>query len=241
LTGTKPSVRDAGHGFKHRRSIRPCPRNRLLFSASPTPASPHEKPVTQYFLRGLVAFLPLALTVYVLYLFITWTESIAIALIRPFIGDFYLPGLGIVIGAALIFGLGVLISQPYIARLLSLLELPFTNLPVIKSIYSSLKNFADYFAPHDKADQQQVVLLRMPGNELSIVGLVTRQSFADLPGGAGRTRPGGRVLAHGLHDRRLHRVRAPQLDHAHRHVGRRGHAFVADRVDVVQPARALMH
>ena len=144
-----------------------------------------KKPVTQYFLRGLIAFLPLALTVYVLYLFITWTESVAIALIRPFIGDFYLPGLGIVIGAGLIFGLGFLISQPYIARLLSLLELPFTNLPVIKSIYSSLKNFADYFAPHDKADQQQVVLLRMPGNDLSIVGLVTRQSFADLPGALG--------------------------------------------------------
>lgn len=144
-----------------------------------------KKPVTQYFLRGLIAFLPLALTVYVLYLFITWTESIAIALIRPFIGDFYLPGLGILIGAGLIFGLGVLISQPVIARVLSLVELPFTNLPVIKSIYSSLKNFADYFAPQDKAQQQQVVLLRMPGNELSIVGLVTRQSFADLPGPLG--------------------------------------------------------
>jgi uncharacterized membrane protein len=144
-----------------------------------------KKPVTQYFLRGLIAFLPLALTVYVLYLFITWTESVAIALIRPFIGDFYLPGLGIIVGAGLIFGLGFLISQPYIARILSLLELPFTNLPVIKSIYSSLKNFADYFAPHDKASQQQVVLLRMPGNELSIVGLVTRQSFADLPGALG--------------------------------------------------------
>lgn len=144
-----------------------------------------KKTPAQYFVRGLLAFLPLALTLYVLYIFITWTESIAIALIRPFIGDFYLPGLGIIVGAGLIFGLGVLISKPYVARLLSLLELPFTNLPVIKSIYSSLKNFADYFAPHDKADQQQVVLLRMPGNDLSIVGLVTRQSFADLPGALG--------------------------------------------------------
>ena len=143
-----------------------------------------KKPVTQYFLRGLIAFLPLALTIYVLYLFITWTESMAIALVRPFIGDFYLPGLGILVGAGLIFGLGVLISQPAVARLLSLIELPFTNLPVIKSIYSSLKNFADYFAPHETA-QQQVVLLRMPGHELSIVGLVTRQSFTDLPGALG--------------------------------------------------------
>lgn len=104
------------------------------------------------------------------------------AMIRPVIGGFYLPGLGIALGAALIVALGFLISQPITARLLSWVELPFTNLPVVKSIYSSLKNFADYFAPHEK-DAQQVVLLSMPGHELAIVGLITRQSLKGLPSG----------------------------------------------------------
>jgi uncharacterized membrane protein len=140
------------------------------------------KPIYQYFFRGLITFLPLALTVYVLFLFVTWTEGVAMAIIRPVIGDFYLPGLGILLGAGLIVGLGFFISQPSTARLLSWVELPFTNLPVVKSIYSSLKNFADYFAPHEK-DAQQVVLLRMPGGELSIVGLVTRQSMKGLARG----------------------------------------------------------
>ena len=140
------------------------------------------KPIYQYFFRGLITFLPLALTVYVLFLFVTWTEGVAMALIRPVIGDFYLPGLGIVLGAGLIVGLGFFISLPSTARLLSWVELPFTNLPVVKSIYSSLKNFADYFAPHEK-DAQQVVLLRMPGGELSTVGLVTRQSMKGLARG----------------------------------------------------------
>jgi len=140
------------------------------------------KPIYQYFFRGLITFLPLALTVYVLFLFVSWTEGVAMAIIRPVIGDFYLPGLGIVLGAGLIVGLGFLISQPYTSRLLSWVELPFTNLPVVKSIYSSLKNFADYFAPHEK-DAQQVVLLRMPGGELSTVGLVTRQSMQGLARG----------------------------------------------------------
>jgi uncharacterized membrane protein len=140
------------------------------------------KPIYQYFFRGLITFLPLALTVYVLFLFVSWTESVAMAIIRPVIGDFYLPGLGIVLGAGLIIGLGFFISQPATSRLLSWVELPFTNLPVVKSIYSSLKNFADYFAPHEK-DAQQVVLLRMPGGELSTVGLVTRQSMKGLARG----------------------------------------------------------
>lgn len=142
------------------------------------------KPFYQYFFRGLMTFLPLAMTVYVLVLFVTWTESIAMSFIRPLVGNFYLPGLGIVLGAGLILGLGFLVSQPYMARLFSLMELPFTNLPVVKSIYSSLKNFADYFAPHE-GDAQQVVLLRMPGGGLSTVGLVTRQSMQGLPRGLG--------------------------------------------------------
>lgn len=142
------------------------------------------KRISQYFFRGLIAFLPIALTVYVLILFVTWTERSAMALIRPIIGDFYLPGLGIALGAILILALGVLVSLPITSRLLSWVELPFTNLPVVKSIYSSLKNFADYFAPHEH-DAQQVVLLKMPGNDLGIIGLVTRQSMKGLPPGLG--------------------------------------------------------
>lgn len=141
------------------------------------------KQIYRYFFRGLITFLPLALTIYVLFMVVAWTESIAMWLIRPFIGeDFYLPGLGIVLGALLIVGLGMLTTKPSAIRLLDMVERPFTNLPVVKSIYSSLKTFADYFAPHKKSPQQ-VVLVRMPGHELGVVGLITRQSMEGLPAG----------------------------------------------------------
>ena len=139
------------------------------------------KIVYRYFFRGLIAFLPVALTVYLLFLFISGAESMAVWLIRPLIGDFYLPGVGLLFGVGLILVLGFLVSQPLASRLLSWVELPFTKLPVVKSIYSSLKNFADYFTPNESGSQQQVVLLRMPGQDLCIVGLVTRQSMEGMP------------------------------------------------------------
>ncbi len=138
------------------------------------------KRLSQYFFRGLITFLPVGLTVYVLYLFVTWVEGSAMRMLRPITGDFYLPGLGILLGAGLILVLGFLVSQPFMSRILNWVELPFTNLPLVKSIYSSLKSFADYFAPHER-DAQQVVLLKQPGGEMSIVGLVTRQSLTGLP------------------------------------------------------------
>lgn len=151
------------------------------------------KHLSQYFLRGLLAALPLGLTIYLLYLFLTGTEEFAMWWLRPLLGDFYLPGLGLAIGIGIIVLLGFLISQPLARRLLNFIELPFTNLPVVKSIYSSLKNFADYFTPNSGQVAQQVVILRMPGQALEMVGLVTRQNLSSLPQGF---LPGDRVAVY---------------------------------------------
>lgn len=143
------------------------------------------KRLSQYFLRGLLAVLPLALTVYLFYLFLAWTEGLTKVLVEPVLGSLYIPGLGLVAGVVLIGVLGFLLSQRRARSFLSLFELPFTNLPVVKSIYSSLKSFADYFSPQAKQTSQQVVVVTFPG-EMEIIGLVTRESLADLPDGVAK-------------------------------------------------------
>jgi len=152
------------------------------------------KRLSQYFLRGLLALLPLGLTVYVLYALVVWSEALAMQLVRPFIGDFYIPGLGLLLTAGAVVLTGFLISSQTTARLLSWVELPFTNIPVVKSIYNSLKSFADYFSPHHKDDDaQQVVILRLPDQAMEVVGLVTRQHLRGLPNGF---LPGDRVAVY---------------------------------------------
>ena len=151
------------------------------------------KKLYKYFFRGLITILPVALTLYVLFIFLAWMESLALWILRPLIGSFYIPGMGLVFGVASIVLIGYLVSKQGVRRLLSFAELPFTNLPVVKSIYSSLKSFADYFSPACAEGGQSVVILRMPGSEMEIVGLVTRRSFADLPGGF---LPGDRVAVY---------------------------------------------
>ncbi|MDP3210540.1 DUF502 domain-containing protein [Methylotenera sp.] len=141
------------------------------------------KRIYQYFFRGLLTALPLGLTVYLLFTFLSWAEQIAMWWVRPIIGDFYIPGLGLVLGLGGIVLLGYLVSHKYIYKVLSLIEFPFTNLPVVKSIYSSLKSFADYFAPHKKGSSQQAVTLKIPGHALEMVGLITRQNTDGLPDG----------------------------------------------------------
>jgi uncharacterized membrane protein len=159
-------------------------------------AAPNEEPMKslyKYFFRGLITILPVALTVYLLYIFLAWMETAALWILRPLIGSFYIPGLGLVFGVLSILVIGYLVSKQSVRKLLSFAELPFTNLPVVKSIYSSLKSFADYFSPSGKQGEQSVVILRMPGHAMEIVGLITRRSFADLPPGF---LPGERVAVY---------------------------------------------
>jgi uncharacterized membrane protein len=147
-----------------------------------------------YFFRGLITILPVALTVYLLTIFLVWTESIAIALVRPFIGDFYVPGMGLALGILGIVAIGYLVSKRRVRQMLSIAERPFTSIPVIKSVYSSLKSFADYFSPGSKqGNGQQVVILRKPGDQMEIVGLITRHGTEGLPPGF---LPGGRVAVY---------------------------------------------
>ena len=157
----------------------------MLWPASPFcfHGYPRVRRFYQFFFRGLITALPLGLTIYLLYFFLDWSEKLALKALRPFIGEFYRPGMGLALGFISIFLLGVLVSQPFISRLFSLIELPFTNLPVVKSIYSSLKSFADYFSPQAGKPAQQVVILRIPGQALELVGLVTRQGSDGLPAG----------------------------------------------------------
>lgn len=147
----------------------------------------------RYFFLGLITILPIALTLYLLFIFLAWTESITLTFIRPFIGDFYFPGMGLALGILAILALGYLVSKERMQRLVLLLELPFTNVPVVKSIYSSIKSFADYFSSDSKSKSQQVVILRMPGQPLELVGLVTRRGIEDLPSGF---LPGERVAVY---------------------------------------------
>lgn len=159
-------------------------------------AGSHKRPMKslyKYFFRGLITILPVALTLYLLYIFLAWTETAALWILNPLIGSFYIPGMGLVVGVLIILVIGYLVSMQSVRRLLTFAEMPFTNLPVVKSIYSSLKSFADYFSPSGKQGEQSVVILRMPGNEMEIVGLITRRSFADLPAGF---LPGERVAVY---------------------------------------------
>ena len=71
----------------------------------------------KYFFKGLITILPVGVTLYLLFLY--WSEDMALVLLRPFIGGFYVPGLGLVLGVLGIVLIGYLVSQKSMSRYMS--------------------------------------------------------------------------------------------------------------------------
>jgi len=134
------------------------------------------------FLKGLVVVIPLALTSAIIWWIASYAESLLGGLLaRVLPSGWYIPGMGVVAGVALTVLVGVLSHILLFQKLFSWGEGVLNRLPLVKSIYSAIKDFIDYFSPESKASINKVVLVKIPGQDFEQVGFVTREDFSSFP------------------------------------------------------------
>ncbi len=140
------------------------------------------KHLTTTFLRGLVTLLPVLLTLYILYWFAVTAERMLGGPLQWALPDWlYRPGLGIAMGIALVFAVG-LVMELYVARrLVTLVEELLLRVPVVKTLYAAIKDFAGFISDSSKQKAlSQVVRVRVDGG-MYLLGFVTREDFTGLP------------------------------------------------------------
>ncbi|MFH1718186.1 MAG: DUF502 domain-containing protein [Planctomycetota bacterium] len=131
--------------------------------------------LASYFIKGLVIFVPMALTVFVIVWAFTSLDSVFRDRLRlPF------PGLGLLITVALIFVIGFLASNFLGRKLFALVERVFTGLPLVKLLYSAVKDMIEAFAGEKKSFDKPVLAAIGPGAAAKVVGFVTRDSLENL-------------------------------------------------------------
>lgn len=135
------------------------------------------------FKRGLIAVAPLALTLALLLWFFNMIEGIFSIPLKAMIGDYYFSGLGILVALVLIFIVGIIINNWLIQRCSKAIDALFTRIPLVKTLYNSIGEMMSYFNSKENQNQGQVVSIEIAGSKM--IGLVTRDSFDDLPGGIG--------------------------------------------------------
>jgi len=144
------------------------------------------KKIASLFLRGLSAILPIALTLYILYWLAASAESLLGGVISFVISkDYYIPGMGVVAGFALTIAIGILLRMWLFRKVFELFEKIIKGIPLVKSLYGSIRDMMDFFDKSQEKKFDTVVMASIGDEETNLMGLVTRDSFDDMPEGIG--------------------------------------------------------
>ncbi|MBP0598588.1 DUF502 domain-containing protein [Herbaspirillum sp. LeCh32-8] len=120
----------------------------------------------KYFITGLLILVPLAITLWVLNLIISTMDQ-SLLLLPPSwrpeaLLGFYIPGLGSILTLLIIFLTG-LAARNFIGRqIVSVWEGLLTRIPVVKSIYSSVKQVSDTLFSSSGNAFRKAVLIQYP-------------------------------------------------------------------------------
>jgi uncharacterized membrane protein len=134
------------------------------------------------FLKGLAVVIPVALTLAILWWTATGAERLMGTILKFTLpSGWYVPGMGLVSGLALIALIGLLSHVLIFQKLFNLGEALFNRLPLVKSIYTAIKDFIGYLNPDKNSELGKVVMVQLPGQSFQLIGFVTREQFDDLP------------------------------------------------------------
>lgn len=134
------------------------------------------------FLTGLITLLPVVLTLYLIYWLAVSTESVlgkAIRLLLP--EGMYWPGMGLLAGLVVVFGVGVLMHVYVVQWLFTKGEQIFYHVPLINSVYRAIRDLFDYFSPATKREFEKVVAVSIGNSGMQAIGFVTQEDPQHMP------------------------------------------------------------
>lgn len=139
------------------------------------------KKIKVIFLSGLVSFLPIALTIYIVYAGISIVENLLGQFLQRWLPEnAYYPGYGFLATIIIIFVLGLLLNNLVTAALMQRLQEKFTEIPFVKVVYAPLRDLMNLFSKAKNQNSLKKVVLVSMTPHISVLGLVTREDFSDL-------------------------------------------------------------
>ena len=131
-------------------------------------------------LKGLVALLPIGLTVYLVYWLAVAAEKLFSRVLKLVIPDSaYWPGLGLFAGLVVLYLAGLAVNAYFVRRALRFGDDLFARIPVVKTFYVAIRDFMRFFPSAGKgSDLKRVVLV--PFGPGKAIGFVTSESSTAL-------------------------------------------------------------
>jgi uncharacterized membrane protein len=138
--------------------------------------------VRKYLITGLLIWIPLVITIWVLKLVVDTLDQ-SLLLLPPqwrtesFLG-FHVPGLGVILTLVIVFFTGVFATNFFGARLVHLWHEILHRIPVVNSIYSSVKQISDTLFSSSGQAFRKALLVQWPREGMWTIAFLT-----GVPGG----------------------------------------------------------
>lgn len=132
-----------------------------------------------YFIQGLLLLTPALATFYAIYVMFIWMDSRTNQLVELIVG-YRIPGLGILMMVILVTLMGMIgstiIFRPILAFIGELLE----RTPLVKVIYTSLKDLMGAFMSNKKKFNKPVLVHLNSDQSVSRLGFITQEDLSEL-------------------------------------------------------------
>jgi uncharacterized membrane protein len=134
------------------------------------------------FLAGLFVSIPAALTIFVIVSLFRFIDGILGQFFDYYLGKHF-AGLGFISAILIIFIVGIIATNVLGKKVLGYFEKLLLRIPVFKSIYLSLKQLVDAFAPDSKGAFKKFVIIEYPRQGSFSFGFLTNECSVQSEGG----------------------------------------------------------
>ena len=135
--------------------------------------------IRNYLLTGVLVIVPVAVTIYIIYFIFQFADSFLGSTIGEAIG-YNIPGMGIFLTALFCLLIGVIAQNYFGKRLIAWIDSSLSQIPLVKSVYSGIKQVADVFIQNKKSNFKRVVMLEYPKEDSWVIGFVTSDFLIKL-------------------------------------------------------------
>ena len=138
----------------------------------------------KYFITGLLIWVPLGITLWVLHLLVSAMDQSLLLLPEQFQTEHWLgvhvPGMGVVLTFVVVFGTGLIAANMLGQRLLRFWENILGRIPVFKSIYNSVKQVSDTLFSSSGHAFRKALLVQYPRDGSWTIAFLTGQPGGDV-------------------------------------------------------------
>ncbi len=132
-----------------------------------------------YFLQGLLLIAPIAATIYIVFIVFQFTDGLLSTYLEKYF-QHKVPGLGIVIIIFLLVFLGIIGETIFAKPVKFLVRNILERAPLLRLIYTSVKDLFSAFVGKDKKFHRPVAVLVDVKNDIWRLGFLTNDKMSDM-------------------------------------------------------------